>query len=653
MRIKPGKSLQKGQNATEQQLERGAPSNPVSSMRSFWGLIRAYWTSERWVEAWLLTLSIGFLTAAASKASVWMAVASGELLNSIVNIHDPLEANPLAVILSNAGLLILLMIMKEVGFVGFRHLLSTTLHRKWRGWLNNRFNEALLDQNHTHYHLQQGGGDHSAEMPDNIDQRVQESIKGMTGGAIGLAMGILGVLMSVLFVGQKLIEMSTEVSGFAFLGAYGSATLAFVAIALYVPFSTWIAMRIGRVLETITVEMQKTEGSYRSEMTTFLRRSFQVAASDGENVQKAVNEGLYSGVDRVWARFTRYDACYMSFTSIYNYFAIRIVAYLPGLLPYMNHTINLKNYITGAELVGSMINECSWFIQVMPAIANLKANTKRVTELADAIHIVQQPANFYARSGVSEFRHSTQHELFGLTVRNLELMHRDNTTAPFLSVAHLRFRKGDWTYLKGESGSGKTCLLKALNGLWPHGRGDITLPEKVDTMYAAQEVKLPAVSLKQLVCLPKGESEFKDVSVAAALHRADMGDFIEDISRDARDGTSWDQLLSGGQKQKLVLARILLHKPGILFLDEATGALDPQAKIAFHQAIQDYCPSITVISVMHEQEPPKSKNGYNFYSHVLEIQNGQADLVSLRPMPATTVETIARHPTVQPMIAAE
>ncbi|MEK1855551.1 MAG: ABC transporter ATP-binding protein/permease, partial [Phyllobacterium sp.] len=118
----------------------------MRSMTTFWGLMRAYWSSDKWMEAWLLTMAIAALTAAASKASVWMAEASGELLNSIVNIHDPFNQSPLGTVLTNAGLLILIMVVKEVGFVGFRHLLSTTLHRKWRGWLNSRFNDALLDR---------------------------------------------------------------------------------------------------------------------------------------------------------------------------------------------------------------------------------------------------------------------------------------------------------------------------------------------------------------------------------------------------------------------------------------------------------------------------------------------------------------------------
>ena len=81
----------------------------------------------------------------------------------------------------------------------------------------------------------------------------------------------------------------------------------------------------------------------------------------------------------------------MSFELIYNFVAARIVAYGPGLMPYISDKISLKGYITGAELVNSLISQCSWFIHVMPAIATLKANARRVTDLAKAIENVQRP----------------------------------------------------------------------------------------------------------------------------------------------------------------------------------------------------------------------------------------------------------------------
>lgn len=589
-------------------------------MRSFWGLMQAYWLSDRWREAWLLTAAIALLTAASSKASVWMAEASGELVNAIAFFHDPRNVSPMGTLLTSAGMLVLLVLLKDAGFIGVRHYVSTTLHRKWRGWLDSRFNQALLDGNHTHFHLQHGGD----SAPDNIDQRIQDSIKGMTGGAIGLAMGIMGVTTSIFFVGQKLLQSSTAVDGLEFLGAYGSAVLAFAAIAFYVPLNTFVAIRLGRMLERLNHAIQRTEGSYRGELTAFLRRSFHVAAARGESVQKALHDRLYSDVDGTWARLNRIDAGYMAFAQVYNFIGARIVAYAPGLLSYMHGKISLKGYVTGAELISAMINECSWFIHVMPAIASLKANAGRVTSLAQAIEDVQRPRDFYRRTGRSDFRYGVQHPLLGLTVRHIELTHQGEDAAPFLAATSLRFRPSEWTFVKGESGCGKTSLLKAINGLWAYGRGDVVFPEGVRSLYAAQDVRLPRVSLKQLVCLPNGESDYSDARVAAALHKAGLGEFLEWLGDEFREGKPWDLVLSGGQKQKLTLARILLHQPALLFLDEASGALDPAARVTFHQAIKDNCPGVTLISVMHEAQPPRTAAGGDFYHSIVIIEDGVA-----------------------------
>lgn len=607
---------------------------PVSTMRTFWGLMRAYWFSDHWKEAWTLSLIIAALTALSSKSGVWFAEASGNLVNSIAYFHDPAAKAPLHTLLANAGLLVALVILKDAGITGVRNLFSTTLHRKWRGWLNSRFNEALLDANHSHLHVQHGAAE-SGEAPDNIDQRVQESIKGMAGGAIGLAMGVMGVVTSLFFVGQKLVEDSTPVWGLEFLGSYGSAVLALAAVAIYVPLNTWIAVKLGGLLERLTVRMQQAEGSYRGELTMFLRRSFHVAASRGEDVQKAMHERRYEDVDRTWHRMNIVNSGYMSFELVYNFIGARIVAYAPGLLPFVSGSINFKGYVTGSELVASLISQCSWFIHVMPAIATLKANSQRVMDVARAIENVQQPQEFYARSGRSDFRYLIQDPSFGLTVRNLELAHGGFGEPPFLRTANLHFRRGEWTFVKGESGCGKTSLVKAINGLWPYGSGSIVVPRGVETFYAAQEVKLPQVSLKELVCLPRLPDGYDDLRVAKALGKAGLGDFAGDLAEEGREGKTWDQMLSGGQKQKLVVARILLQQPGLLFLDEATAALDPEGKREFHQAIKDNCPGITVISIMHEASPPKTATGDEFFDSVLSIADGVAAKKALvPPLPA-------------------
>lgn len=638
--------LPKWRGLWENGTAKETPLTPVSTMRTFWGLMRAYWFSDSWKEAWSLTIIIALLTALTSKTSVWMAEASGDLVSSIARFHDQSNADPLNYLLTSAGFLLLLVVIKDAGIVGCRHYVSATLHRKWRGWLDGRFNAALLDNNHTHFHLQNGGRDRAGnpvEPPDNVDQRVQESIKGMTGGAIGLAMGVMGVLTSLFFVGQKLIEDSTAIEGLEFLGTYAAAVLAFTAVAVYVPLNTWFALKMGRILERFTNRIQSVEGSYRAELTTMLRRSFHISASRGEGVQRGIHERLYVDIDQTWGKLNWIQTAYAAFERVYGFAAARIVAYMPGLLPYASDKISLKSYVTGAELVNSLIAQCSWFIDVMPAIATLRANAERVTRLANAIEDVQDPAEFYQRTGLHELHYRTQNPMFGLTIRNLELMHQ-GTETPFLTVRNQRFRRGEWTFLRGESGSGKTSLIKAINGLWPYGRGDVVFPEGLKVFYAAQDVKLPNLTLKELVCLPDSGEVHTDMEVAAVLFKSGLGNLIEYLGLSNRDGNTWDQVLSGGQKQKLVCARILLQQPGVIFLDEASSALDPDSKIVFHQAIKDACPDATVISVMHEATPPRSESGASFYNTVLTLADGVATKAPLgaKPRPKVAGDDVAR-----------
>jgi ABC-type uncharacterized transport system fused permease/ATPase subunit len=264
----------------------------------------------------------------------------------------------------------------------------------------------------------------------------------------------------------------------------------------------------------------------------------------------------------------------------------------------------------------------------MPDIATLRANARRITDLAEAIETVQRPQEFCARTGPCEFEYAKQDPLLGLTVKQIELLHA-SVERPFLVADKLSFLPGEWTLVIGESGSGKTALLRAINGLWAHGRGAIVTPRHVKSLYATQDIKLPAVSLKDLVCLPDTVAEHPATNVAAALRKAGLGEFIEGLSKDGRDGQSWDQLLSGGQKQKLVLARILLLRPGLLFLDEATSALDTQAVHAFHQAIKDHCREATVVAVMHDVSAIQSASGVEFFDSVITIDKKVAKKIAI------------------------
>ncbi|MEM6422394.1 MAG: ATP-binding cassette domain-containing protein, partial [Pseudomonadota bacterium] len=299
-------------------------------------------------------------------------------------------------------------------------------------------------------------------------------------------------------------------------------------------------------------------------------------------------------------------------------------AYLSGAMPF-------KTYAASSELVAELINDCSWFLQVMPALATLRANTGRLTELAQAIERAADSGSFYAETGVSAFRYTTQRPDHGLSVRALSLRHRGLDAEPFLQIPSLDVAPGQWVLLRGQNGSGKSCLLKAVMGLWPYGEGQVIRPRGVDAFFAGQEPDLPdRLSLKELVTYPEPAEAYDDITVAAALGEAGLGRFVRHLDALLVGGKSWSHVLSGGQKQRLVLARLVLHRPGLVLLDEATSAMDPDAVLEFHRVLREHLPRAIVLSVMHDAEPPMTPEGDPIYAGVLVIEDGTGRLIPAR-----------------------
>ncbi|MCD8496738.1 MAG: hypothetical protein LRZ85_00790 [Alphaproteobacteria bacterium] len=422
--------------ALRQQLASGTSlSTPVSGMRTFKGMLSSFWTSEQWKEAWGYSLLVAAFTYAISQSGIWVAESAGSFLHAYSTYHNPENLDPAGQFSDSAKLLCGAVALK-IGLIATRHFFSQTLHRKWRGFLTGKFNEAILNDRHTLLHLQSNRGAEEScspslqAMPDNIDQRWQESIRSMTGGGIGLAMGIFGVVTSSVLVMMKLAEISQPIQGLDFLGNYGSLAITFGASALYVPVLTYGFYKIGRVLEKLDVAMQKAEGTFRAELTTLLRRAAQISASAGESVQKKINKHLYGTVDKTWHKQNGVNAVFMGTNNFYNEFSSRIFSYMVAAPAYMQKSISLKDYATSAELVGEFIRDCSWLINVMPAIASLRANSNRIIEVAEAVEKVQDARAFYKQSGISEFEYSVSLPDTGLTVKDLALMHEGMMRKP-------------------------------------------------------------------------------------------------------------------------------------------------------------------------------------------------------------------------------
>jgi ABC-type uncharacterized transport system fused permease/ATPase subunit len=626
---------------------------------SFWGLVAAYWMSERWREAWGLSIVVLGITLLVSKAAVWAATASADFIASLAEFHRPGTVDPGRVILL-AGLAYFGVSVSRSAGLAFRHLVSTTLHRRARRWLVGRFDAEILSDQRIALDLMsdRGAAGNGGRLPDSIDQRLDVCTDHLYGGLIGLVMGFTGAVASVWFVTIALIARSQPVGFLDRMGAaanrgletalgpaiagridlvpgdYGTAILALGLVALYIPVVTCFAWGVGRGVQSRTLQRQESDGAWRGELASMLNRVALVAASRGQFVQRDTNARLYGAIDHAWRRQNVWVAAMLMFTEVSNFLSQRLLAYVPALPAFMAGGMSFRAYVAASELTTELISGASWFTNVMTEIAVLRANAARLTALAAAVERVRDRDRFYAETGRSAFRRREIITGPMLVLEDLELCHRGHDALPFVRLPRLELRRGDRLHVSGPSGCGKSSLLKAVAGLWPYGAGGIGVAAGARVFLAAQEPDLPDhLTLAHLVAYPRRAGDYDRLAVAEVLSRAGLGAFIRELDATLHAGRPWRDVLSGGQKQRLVLARMLLQEPDILLLDESTSALDPIAAADFHLALDERLSGSVILSVLHTSTAPVDPAGRPFYNQTLVLTPSLALASTVAPQP--------------------
>lgn len=577
----------------------------VAFIGRVWQLSVPYWrhSPERWKARALLALIVCL-----SLGGIYLLVLLNDWNREFYNALQERDLD------SFGPLVLRFSVLAGIYIVGAVYKLYFTqmLQMRWRVWLTAHLLDRWLDRQ-VYYRIELHAGGSGGFAPsldrgsgglapslnrttDNPDQRIAEDLRLFTSGTLGLALGLVSEV--VTFV--SFVVILWGISGPLDL-TVGETPLTIPgymvwAAVLYALVASVLTHYIGRPLIGLNFQQERLEADFRFNLVRVRENAEGIALYRGEGPER---QGLLDRFERVrlnWWQLMDYTKRLTFFTVGYAQIAI-IFPILVAAPRYFSGAISLGVLIQIANAFGRVQGALSWFVESYGGLANWKASVDRLLTFQHAVE--QAEADAAQISGaLDELNPGIELVRNGVgQIRTQDLQLADPTGRVILSGATFAIEAGDRVLVTGPTGSGKTTLFRALAGIWPFGRGRIEVPADARVLFLPQKPYLPLGALRAVVSYPAPAGDFSDGEIRDALVATGLSDLVLRLE----ETQNWSLQLSGGEQQRLAIARALLHRPQWLFLDEATSALDDASEERVYRLLRDRLPDGTVVSISHHQ----------------------------------------------------
>ena len=578
-----------------------APSPPSrrALVKRFWSIARGFWLEDARVAARLLTVGLIGLVLVQLAVQYRLNVWNRDLFNAIENKDGEAVLTQALVFVPLAAATIMLAVIAVYG--------RMKMQRDWRAWVTDRLMSRWLARGR-YYQLNLVTGNH--QVPES---RITDDTRVATDAPVDFAVGILqAIATAVTFIGVLWVVGGNITVG----SAEGMITIPgylVIAAVIYSALASLFMLLIAPHFITISEATSQSEAELRYALMRLRENGESIALLGGEQEEQ---RGLRSALRKVIDRWRSYSYQHMRSTVISNsnYVLAPTIPLILCAPKYLADTMTLGEVTQVAAAFVQVQAAFNWLVDNYPRFSDWMASVHRVASLLislDHLEAVGQP-------GEAGSIRRTEHDGSALCLRDLSVTLDDGTVV--VKDTDVTVERNERVLVVGESGTGKSSLVRAIAGLWPWGQGEIAIPRGARLFLMPQQPYIPLGSLRRVATYPLPSDVIAEERLCELIELVGLGYLVRRLDVEA----SWDHILSGGEKQRIAFVRLLLHQPDIVVMDEATSALDPASQERLMNLVAENLPGAAIISIAHRPE----LEAFHHRKLVFEHRPGGSRLVS-------------------------
>ncbi|CAM3971268.1 ABC transporter ATP-binding protein/permease [Vibrio neonatus] len=548
-------------------------------LKQFYAIAKPYWSSKASLMSWLLFAATVALSLLLVQVMVKLNVWNKEFFDALAALDGPLIYD---LLLKFIGFVAIIVVMKV-----YAKWLQQWVEIRWRTWLTERLVGRWLS-NQNFYRLT------LTEEPDNPDQRIAEDIKLLTTDTLTLILGLIQSVATLSAFSIILWNLSSDFLLPLFDDIKISGYLLWLAL-IYSLAGAGVTHFFGHKLHKLYYQQQQREANFRARLLRSRDSAEQIALMHGQQREKSQLDSTFDDISFNWKSLMGREKKLGMVINTYHQIAT-MVPYFAAIPALMAGAITVGGLFQVRMAFMRVYSSLSWFIFRYDDLTYWSATVVRLTQFIEAMDKCEAFSQTTPNKGATTTHSVTEDKPlatpYGLSCEQLSIQKPNGQT--LLSNISLQVKSGESLMIKGASGLGKSTLLRTLAGIWPFYQGQFRTDDH-NVLLLPQKPYLPKSSMRECLSYPQAPNS-DDAPYQTALEQVGLSALAEDLDNE----TEWQMKLSGGEQQKIALARALVQKPQLLILDEATSSLDEPSAYALIEQLRTLLPHSTILMVSHQ-----------------------------------------------------